>query len=282
MNVTKANGEIVPFNPGKIRASLKRVNASPANIEEIMGEVENEIFDEISTSHLYRIVFRKLKKLQRGVAGKYNLKRAVMSLGPSGYPFEKYVAALWAVDGFSTRTNLIVKGACVSHEVDVVAQNGGLVEYLECKHHSSRGKVCSVRNALYFYARFQDLERRALSKPGLEVGDYRGWLVTNNRFTSEAQTYGTCVGLGLLSWDFPPKNGLRERIDKMGLHPITCLTSVSKKKLELLMDRGITLCMDLCKRPDVLSEIGITGSTAGKVMREAFEICGTEKTASKN
>ncbi len=276
MNITKANGEIAPFDGGKIRASLRRAKASPADIEKVLASVEAAMFEGISTAKLYRIVFRELKKLKRGVAGKYNLKRAIMALGPSGYPFEKFIAALWEADGFSTTTNVIVKGACVSHEVDVVANKGTSFEYVECKHHSSRGNVCSVRNTLYFYARFLDIEKKALANPGQTVRNYKGWLVTNNRFTSEAERYGTCVGLGLLSWDFPFKNGLRERIDKSGLHPITCLTSVSRKNLETLMDRGITLCVDLCKRPEVLGETGISGSQAQKVIQEASAICGRE------
>lgn len=275
MNVLKANGEIVPFDADKIRRSLVRVRAKPIVIEQVIESVKREIYDGIPTSKLYRIVFNKLKKIQRGVAGKYNLKKALMALGPTGFPFEKFIGALWQAEGFSVTTGKIVKGACVSHEVDVVAKKGDLHEFVECKHHSSRGNVCSVKNTLYFYARFLDLEKKQLAKSANSSNIYKGWLVTNVRFTSEAIRYGTCVGLGLLSWDFPPKNGLRERIDRAGLHPITCLTSLSTKQKAQLMEKEITLCSDLGDHPEVLHQIGIRSEKAKQVMEEVNAICET-------
>lgn len=275
MNVLKANGEIAPFDANKIKRSLVRVKAKPAIIEAVIEAVKQEIYDEIPTSKLYQIVFKELKKLQRNVAGKYNLKKALMDLGPTGYPFEKFIAAIWQAEGFATKTGQIVKGACVSHEVDVVAKKGDLNEFVECKHHSSRGNVCSVKNTLYFYARFLDLEKKQLAKSAKSLNIYKGWLVTNVRFTSEAIRYGTCVGLGLLSWDFPPKNGLRERIDKAGLHPITCLTSLSTKQKAQLMEKAITLCSDLGDHPELLHQIGIRSEKAKQIMEEANAICET-------
>ncbi len=274
MNVVKANGEIVPFDANKIKRSLIRVKAKPKIIDRVIEAVKGEIYDGIPTSELYRIVFKKLKKLQRGIAGKYNLKKALMDLGPTGYPFEKFIAAIWQVDGFRVTTGQMVKGACVSHEVDVVAEKGEQHEFVECKHHSFRGNVCSVKNTLYFYARFLDLEKRQLAKSIQTAKKYKGWLVTNIRFTSDAITYGTCVGLGLLSWDFPRRESLRERIDKAGLHPITCLTSLSNKQKKQLLEKEITLCRDLGIKPEVLRQIGIRDEKAKLVLEEASAICG--------
>ena len=42
INVTKASGEIVPFDAEKIRHSLRRVNTDPALIEQIV-EASREI-----------------------------------------------------------------------------------------------------------------------------------------------------------------------------------------------------------------------------------------------
>jgi hypothetical protein len=274
INVRKANGESAPFDVERIRRSLKRVHASPEIIEKVIKNVTNEVYDGMTTSKLYRIVFRDLKKYQRSVAGKYNLKRAIMSLGPSGYPFEKFIAALWARDGFSVETGIFVEGACVSHEIDVLARRDNLIEFVECKHHSSNGQTSTVRVPLYFYARFLDLEKKQLADAGNTKIRCKGWLVTNLRFSSEALTYGKCVGLGMLSWDFPPNKGLRERIDKSGLHPITCLTTISSREKRKLLEVGITLCQDLCKTSEVLREVGIRNAKAEKVMDEALAICG--------
>ena len=275
MKITKANGETAPFDKAKIRHSLKRVHASKSEIKQVTDTVKDQLYEGMSTAKLYRIVFNELKKLKKGAAGRYNLKRAIMALGPSGFPFEQFVAAIWKFDGFSVETNVVIDGACVSHEVDVVSDGHGLQEFIECKHHSVRGKVCTVKIPLYFQSRFLDIEKQKLSQLKNTGLSYKGWLVTNMRFTSEAIKYGTCAGLGLLSWDYPPKNGLRDRIDKAGLHPITSLTSISRTRQQKLMRRSITLCRELCERSEVLDSIGIHGSKAELVIEEARAICGS-------
>jgi hypothetical protein len=273
ISVLKANGEKVPFDADKIRQSLRRVKTNPALIEKIIGAVNNEIYDGIPTSKLYRIVFNKLKKQPRGIAGKFNLKRAIMDLGPTGYPFEKFIAGLWQAEGFKTKTGIIIKGFCVNHEVDVVAEKDNLHFFMECKFHSSRGNYCHVKNALYVFARFLDIEKK-LAKESTHSGKtHKMWLVTNTRLTTDAETYGTCAGLELLSWDFPPGNGLRERIDRTGLHPITCLTSLSLKEKRQLLDKDVVLCRDLCAKPQTLTEIGIAGRKIEKILEEADAIC---------
>lgn len=273
INVTKASGEIVPFDAEKIRHSLRRVNTDPVLIEQIVEAVNREIYDEIPTSKLYRIVFDKLKKRQRSVAGKYNLKRAIMDLGPTGFPFEKFVAALWRAEGFATQTGQIVKGFCVSHEVDVIAEKENLHYLTECKFHSFQGKPCDVKHALYVYARFLDIEKKLQLSPAHSDKTHKMWLVTNTRLTTDAETYGTCAGLGLISWDSPRGDGLRERVDRAGLHPVTCLTALTLKEKRRLLDKEIVLCRDLCDKPQVLTEIGIRENKIAKILEEADEIC---------
>jgi hypothetical protein len=273
MNVLKANGELVPFDANKIKRSLRRVKAKPIAIERVIKAVEREMYDGIPTSKLFQIVFSELRKTQRHIAGKYNLKRKIMELGPSGFPFEKFISAIWKSEGFSVATGIIVKGECVSHEVDVIARRSDWQEFIECKHHSFGGKICDIKTALYVHARFLDIEKNLISDSASSKTQFKGWLVTNTRFTADAIKYGPCAGLGLLSWDFPPKNGLRERIDRAGLHPITCLTTISKNQKKRLMEKGITLCSDLGKKSEVLGSIGIRGAKATGVMEEASAIC---------
>ena len=273
INVLKANGEMVPFDAEKIRRSLRRVKAKPNVIEQIIEAVEREIYDGIPTSKLFKIVFSELKKTQKHVAGKYNLKRAIMELGPSGFPFEKFISAIWKARGYSVTTGVIVKGECINHEVDVIANRGDQQEFIECKHHSFGGKVCDIKTALYVHARYLDIQKKLLSDSAFSKTEFKGWLVTNTRFTADAIKYAPCAGLGLLSWDFPPKKGLREQIDRAGLHPITCLTSIPKNIKRRLMDNGITLCSDLRSNPQVLRRIGIADEKAQKIMDEARAIC---------
>lgn len=273
MNIVKANGDVVEYDANYLRRSLKRAGTHQSLIERVITAVEMDIYDRISTADLYKIVFRTLRRLKKSAAGKYNLKRAIMDLGPTGFPFERFVAALHQAEGFTTRTGVIVKGYCVHHEVDVVAQKANLHIMMECKFHNESGRVCDLKTALYVYARFLDIERVWKELPGHRDKVHGGWLVTNMRFTSEAIKYGTCMGLNLLSWDFPSGESLRERIDRSGLHPITCLTGLQKREKQILLQRELVLCRDLCNRPIVLSEIGIKGARAAAILDEAAEIC---------
>lgn len=273
LNVIKTDGLIVPFDIEKVRRSLRRARVDPDVIEIIADRVAGKVYDRIPTSELYSIVFAELKTLQKGSAGKYNLKKAIFQMGPTGFPFEKLIGALFETEGFTASTGQIVKGRCVSHEVDVVAEKGDLHYHAECKFHSFQGKVCDVKHALYVHARFVDIGGELESKKPHAGRTHKGWLVTNTRMTSDAIAYGTCAGLGLLSWDYPPEKSLRERIDSSGLHPVTCLTTLSVKVKRQLLEKGIITCRNLIAGPQVLSEFGLSQPEIDEVIDEAYAIC---------
>ena len=56
------------------------------------------------------MAFNLLKGKSKHVAAKYHLKGAIMELGPSGYPFEKFVAAILSHQGYKVQIGQIVKG----------------------------------------------------------------------------------------------------------------------------------------------------------------------------
>lgn len=273
ITVIKANGETEPFNEDKIRQSLLRSGAKPDAIDYVINNVKNKLYQNIPTKKLYQIVYSELRKKHRPSAGKYHLKRAIMELGPSGFPFEKYIAEIFKAEGYQTLTGKIIMGQCVKHEVDVIAENETEQFMIECKFHSQPGTVCNVKHALYVSARFQDIEKKIKSatSPGSKL--FKGWLVTNTRMTSDAEQYGVCFGLGLLSWNFPKGKSLRERIDKKGLHPITCITSLTKAEKNQLIKKMIVLCKTLCEKPGILSTIGINKIRAKKIIDEGKSIC---------
>lgn len=83
------------------------------------------------------------------------------------------------------------------------------------------------------------------------------WVVTNTRFTKDAEQYGTCVGLRLLSWDFPKGNSLKDIIEQFGLHPLTCSTMLTKAEKQMLLDEKMVLSRDVLKHTSLLDKIGI-------------------------
>ena len=277
ISVVKANGQTELFDADKIRQSLLRSGTEPGIIDAVIESVRNKIYTNISTQKLYKIVFGELRKRHRPAAGKYHLKKAIMELGPTGFPFEKYIAEIFKAEGYYTQTGKIKMGQCVKHEVDVIAENDTEQIMMECKFHSQPGTVCNVKHALYVSARFQDIERNIKSGAFTDSKPFKGWLVTNTRMTSDAEQYGVCFGLGLLSWNFPEGKSLRERIDESGLHPVTCITSLNRSEKEQLLNKSIVLCKSLYMVPEVLQEIGISELRAQRIIKEAENILKTKK-----
>ncbi|QJB29833.1 restriction endonuclease [Chitinophaga oryzae] len=268
----KANGDTEPFDEDKIRRSLIRSGTAPDMVDTIIGKVGERVYDNITTRKLYKIVFNELQKRRRPAAGKYHLKNAIMELGPTGFPFESFVASLFRADGYQVITGEMVEGHCVKHEVDVIADNGKDQFMMECKFHSRTGTVCDVKTALYVRARFWDIEKKLAAQQGKDSKLFKGWLVTNTRLTADAEQYGICSGLALMSWNFPAGQSLRERIDASGLYPVTCITSLSREEKEKLLAANIVLCKDLAKTPEVLGKIGISESRAQRITEEALNI----------
>ncbi|WP_339881010.1 restriction endonuclease [uncultured Algoriphagus sp.] len=271
--ITKASGEKAPFSEAKLRQSLERAGADLAVIDRIVSEIENLLFDGISTKKIYGKAFSILRKDSRSVAGRYKIKQAIIELGPSGYPFEKFVGELLKHQGYLTKVGVIIQGYCVSHEIDVVAEKDNKHFMVECKFHNRQGYKCNVKIPLYIKSRFEDVKKQWEKGEDHANKFHEGWVVTNTRFTEDAIQYGKCVGLILIAWDYPQQGSLSDRINVSGLHPITCLTTLTKPEKKMLIDNMVVLCKELCENPELLTEIGISESRIKRVTKEAKEIC---------
>ncbi|MGE0562755.1 MAG: restriction endonuclease [Flavobacteriales bacterium] len=274
ISIIKITGEKVIFDSSKLRRSLERSGASDMVIKQTIDEVEASLYEGITTKEIYKKAFALLQKSSRPTAARYKLKKAIYELGPSGFPFEKFVAAILEHEGFQTKTDMIVKGHCVNHEVDVIAEKVEKRFMVECKFHGDQGRFCDVKIPLYIHSRFQDVEKQWRKQDGNESKFHQGWIFTNTRFTSDAIQYGNCSGLMLVGWDQPKRGSLKERIDIAGLHPITCLTTLTNYEKKKLLEKEKVLCMDLCHHPGLLTSIGINEQRHKKILDEAHELCG--------
>jgi len=275
INIVKYSGDVVAFDVDRLINSLRRSQANEESIQQIVAQVENQLYDGISTKKIYQMAFKLLKGKSRVSASKYKLKKALMELGPSGFPFEKLVGKLLAHEGFATKVGVIVQGNCVQHEVDVIAQKDNTHYMIECKYHSDQGRVCNVKIPLYIHSRFLDVEKQWVQLKGHEAKLHKGGVYTNTRLTTDAIQYGKCVGLLLTSWDYPRGNGLKDRIDKSGLHPLTALTTLTKVEKTKLLDEGIVLCKELYENPGLLEKIGIPKARHKKILEDSEELCTT-------
>ncbi len=271
--ITKASGEKSKFSEDKLRKSLSLAGATTEKIDTVLKEIDSNLYEGISTKKIYRMAFDFLRGESRHMAARYHLKQAIMELGPSGFPFEKFIAEILNVEGYKTMVDKIVQGKCVSHEIDVIAEKDDHLYMIECKYHNQRGKFSDVQIPLYIQSRFKDVEAQWLKNPEYKTKTMSGWVVTNTRFSVDAILYGTCAGLTLLGWDYPIKSGLKDRVDRLGLYPVTCLTSLTKVEKQRLLDKKIVLCKEIYNNEPLLEAAGIKNSRIRTVMKEAKQLC---------
>ena len=272
-DVLKTSGEKVKFSIEKLRSSLKHSGADEKLIQQIVDTVRDELYQGISTKEIYNRAFALLKKSKSVFASKYKLKKAIYELGPTGFPFEKFVAAILDYSGYKTEVGKIMPGLCVSHEIDVFAEKNGNVSIIECKFHGEEGRNCNVKVPLYIHSRYQDVKQLWDKRKDKSKKMDRGGVVTNTRFTEDALAYGKCVDLYLLSWDIPHGDGLRDRIDRLGLYPITVSTLLSQREKQFLLSRDVVLCRELLNDSFFLDHLEIKEPRKEKIMKELRQLC---------
>ena len=275
--ILKSSGESVRFSEQKLRRSLSHSGASPGAIDAIVRTLSEEIYPGMTTLEIHNRAFALLKEYRSTFASRYKLKRALYELGPSGFPIEKFVSALLNHSGYHTATNETFRGECVSHEVDVVARNGDDLTLIECKFHGDEGQKCTVKIPLYIHARYQDIERyhrRVAPETRLKPI----WVVTNTRFTADAEVYGKCTGMYLLSWNHPRGQSLKDRIDRHHLYPVTVSVLLSGREKDYLLAREVVLCRQLLEAPYYLDHLGISDPRKERILDEFRMLCNLKPT----
>jgi len=277
LSVVKASGIREPFSESKVRRSIRRVRI-PASLEnQVVRHVREKLYDGIPTQEIYKHIREFLGSSSAPYSkSMYGLKQAIMQLGPSGFPFEKYIARVLEHHGFLTRTNVIAAGKCVQHEVDVVAEKDGGRFMIECKFHNRPGSRSDVKVALYVQARFEDLERGMQGKTD-EQKFSQPWLVTNTKFTTEAIAYGECVGMWVVGWSHPESGDLQSLIESGRLHPVTCLTTLTEGEAKELLRNNIVMCKQILSEKDALQAMGFPKERRDMVEAEVNAICSQER-----
>lgn len=273
--IRKTSGEKQRFDLDKFRRSLFKAGAQPKEIDYIVSQVLKE--RPKNTQTLHQLATKLLSQKSPAIADRYNLKRALMDLGPDGYPFESFVAQIFKRLGYTTATDEIVSGACVDHEVDVTAQKDAQHLMIECKYHNRPGLKCDVKITLYVQARFEDIRNAwEAQKHGKTSHFHAAWLATNTQFTTEAIKYAECKGMNLLGWGYPAQNNIAQLIEQYNLFPITTLTSLSRAQKKQLLKRGLVLCKDARTHENSLKAIGLAPSEIHQIIKESEAICKLE------
>ncbi len=269
--IRKASGKEEYFSFQKLKNSLLRSNATEDEADAIIYKLKPKLFQGITTKKIYSMAFQLLKKDKPHNASRYYLKKGIMELGPSGFPFEKYISHLFEHEGYQTEVDIILPGKCVTHEIDVVCKKDTTFMLMECKYKNQPGISVDVKVPLYIHSRFQDLlENEVLKAPYIE---FKGWIVTNSRFTEDAFAYGRCRGINLLGWDIPFKNSLKDIIDRTGLYPLTCLISLTQVEKKKLLERGVVLVKEINENEKLLSKVGVSQERIISIIEEGKKLC---------
>ena len=263
IKVKKQNGEFQDFNEQKVRQSLKRAGAKPEIIDKILVSLTGKLFDGITTQAIYKQVFELLNQLQAGQGYRYSLKNSLLGLGPSGYPFEKFISRVLEVNGYKTQTQQILKGKCISHEIDVVASLNNDKNLVECKFHNRPGTKTRSKEAMYTYARFLDLKDQFTHV----------WLITNTKLTQSAIQYGVCQKMKLTAWRYPQEGSLEQLIEAKNLHPLTCLSFLDSHDRQLLYQNDLVLCQDLAKlKEKQIQDIGLNSQKTKQILQALSDL----------
>ncbi|RJQ36905.1 ATPase [Candidatus Microgenomates bacterium] len=261
IQVIKATGELEPFSEEKVRQSILRAGIPKGLENEVIEHIKSKLYENIPTSEIYNQITDYLGESTSPYSkAKYGLKQSLMSLGPTGFPFEDFIAKVLHEQGYETQVRQYLMGKCVKHEIDVIAQKENEKVMIEVKFHNRFGTRTDVQDALYTKARFDDVKEKDNFS--------QAWLVTNTKATSDAIAYCNCVGMKILSWSYPQDASLRSMIEKSKLLLITSLSSLTLPQKQDLLDNHIILCKDIFNNPSCLNNLNLSAEERKNVLAE--------------
>ncbi len=273
VEIVKTTGQKESFERAKFCDSLRKAGAPNDLTEEICTKVEKEVLPGMSTTQIFRKASKYLMRKNLPVGIRYNVKRGVELLGPAGFLFEQFVEALMRAEGYeNTAHDQMIRGECVEHEIDVVAEKGGQRYIVEIKYHNQSAIKTPIEVVMYADARREDIAR-AEAKQGRNV-KHNLLLVTNTKFSGNAVAYARCRGIALIGWQYPKERCLEDIIREHVLYPTTVLPSVDRGAREALSRHGMMLVRDLAPYSieDVVKKIGIDEKRARGIIKEAHAL----------
>ena len=151
--IRKESGELESFSRYKLANSLGNSGASKAEVDAILDDIESWLQDGVSSRKIRERAFYLLRHNRLGLAARYRLKKAMMELGPTGYPFEILIGEVFRRLGYEVEVGKTLNGHCVTHEVDVLARKGNDLYFIECKYYQHTGKNANVQVPMYIRSR---------------------------------------------------------------------------------------------------------------------------------
>ncbi len=275
MDIVKTDGIKEQFSPAKLCLSIRKAGAPRDVADSICKTVGTKVNPNNSTNQIFRHALKYLMKESPDVAARYSLRRGLEALGPAGFIFEQYFEVVLQAYGFKTKRDVHIKGKCITHEIDVIAEEGSKRFLVEAKYHNEPGLKTHVDVVMYADARLIDIVKNEPEKNQKKY-EYGMWVVTNTKFTDSSIQYAKCRGIRLTGWNYPRGASLEDVIADKKLYPVTILPSVSKDLLQKLASRNIILAQDLLtyEAADLARTFDITKDLAEKIAKEVSYMVG--------
>jgi hypothetical protein len=272
--IKKASGDTEPFDVSKLKASLKNAGAADDVIEKIAADLENWVYDGVTTGKIYARAYKMFRRQSGNKASRYKLKKALFSMGPTGYPFEHLIGQIFKRQGYKVEVGQVVDGVTITHEIDVIATKDKVQNLMECKFAHGQGNRLSVQVPLYVHSRVNDIVEKRRQEKQYKDLSFTAWVVTNARFSSDSLEYSRCKGIKLLGWDYPKNNALKDMIEQEKIFPVTILKHLNKKEKQQLMGDGTVTCAQLSEKPELLKGLGLNKKKRQSVANELKKIVG--------
>ena len=206
IRVIKHDQSVQEYDRRRLLGSLLRSRVSQTEAKKIVREVENQLYDKISTKEIYQIIYKLLLEKGEKIGYQFYRLREALSLLDSRV-FEEFVGQLLGKYGYQCVCNQVLKGACSEHEIDVLAEKAGKRYLVEVKHHQNPHRDSGLTVVLALWARLDDLREKG------EKFD-QAWLFTNTKFSNHAKHYAQCKKIRMTGWRYNA-SGAEDSVEKM-------------------------------------------------------------------
>lgn len=241
--VTKADGSKQLFDKEKVAQTAIRLGANRDVALELAQQVENKLYEGITTRRILQIIFALMGKRKPAVRHLFDLRRGLSLMKPKP-EFEVFIRVLLSQIGFEVKPNTILRGLCGEHEADAVVSKDGLTYFVEAKHHATYHALTGLDESRIARAIMEDVTdgyEHGVTKLKID----RAMIITNTRYSDHAINYGGCRSILQIGWVSPDGFGLRDIVEKYKLYPLSCLRGISLEARLRLVDVGIVLIKQL-------------------------------------
>ena len=236
-HVTKADGSLQPFDPGKVRRTLRNLGLGAGDADRVADEIEESVPDGMKTAAVLRMIRARARTVRPAVRHRTDLRRALALLRPKP-DFEEFVRVLLREHGYRVQAGCVLAGRCGEHEVDAVASKDGTTIFVEVKHHASHHRMTGLDEGRIARAIVEDLQE-GFRSGRCTVSIDGALIVCNTKLSEHAKRYAACRGIGHIGWDYPAEQNLRAMIEETQSYPVTIVSGVGPSASTRLAAAGV-------------------------------------------